>query len=514
MSPEDVKEKVLRVVNHRYFIVSLIVFAIVGTVITNACINIAVVAMTPPVQENKTVIGACPALEHSDDSENKNPQDPEDPDTEPKHRLRDIKYDWSESTKSLVFGSFFWSYIACLSFSGQIVQKFGSKWLISACLIGSCLIDTTVPFATKYLWLFLALRVCLGVLHSGCFPAAYDVIFNWVPLKERTICFALLDVANNIAVVTSYTTSGPLMKAYGWPALFWMPAILAGVAGFFATLGIKDKPPVGSEIDREMSDVANGVTNEAFEEEMTDTFDDKPKKSDMKTPFRAILTNRAVLASALFRFSGSWNFMIVMAKIPSYLKDIQREDISSNGFINAGMATLAGISLVINGSLSDVIINRGILSRTRTRKMFALFSGLSAATLMMCIPAAGCSTSTLHVILLLQAFGGGFGAGCDAALPSEMTTNFPAVTYAIVNTIALSAGFLTPLYAGLILDKIANQWTAWCVVFWSSGVFMICCTLLFQIFGSAERQPFDFVKENERPRALSIPMPPRKFSVF
>ena len=110
--------------------------------------------------------------------------------------------------------------------------------------------------------------------------------------------------------------------------------------------------------------------------EMTDTFDDTPKKSEIKTPLRA------------------------------------------NGFINAGMATLACISLVINGSLSDVIINRGILSRTRTRKMFALFSGLLAATLMMCIPASRCSTSALHIILLLQAFGGGFRGKCYAALAS------------------------------------------------------------------------------------------------
>lgn len=109
---------------------------------------------------------------------------------------------------------------------------------------------------------------------------------------------------------------------------------------------------------------------------MTNTFDEKSKKSQIKTPF------------------------------------------SSNGLMNARMAALAGISRVINGSLSDVIINRGILSRTRTRKKFPLFSGLLAAICMVYIPAARCNTSAFQVIILLQAFEGGFRAECDAALAS------------------------------------------------------------------------------------------------
>jgi MFS family permease len=502
-----VSSTVTQYINPRYLIVALVVLSIVGTVITNACINIAIVAMTPPFDENKTVLGSCSVLDShiQKHEEFEKPSLVEDGNPD---RLRDRVYDWNEKQKGVVFSSFFWSYIACHSFSGQIVQKVGGRWLISICLIGSCIITLLVPFSTDFFLLFLFLRIFLGVLHSAIFPAAYDVLFNWVPVNQRTICFALLDVGTNIATVMSYLTSGSLTKIYGWPALFFMPAIIAGVSAVFATLGIRNKP-LDSALDEEMSDFAEVSTaKEAIEE--IDIFDESKKAP---TPFWAIIKNKAVLAAALNRFCGSWNFFIVMSKIPSYLKDIQHEDISENGIINAGMAALAGVSLIINGSVSDVIINRGWLSRTRTRKAFSFCSGTFAAVCMMCIPLAGCNPSTLHIILFLQAFGGGFGAGCDAALPSEMTKNFPAVTFAIVNTIGMSAGFLTPLYAGVILDNVENQWKAWSILYWTSGGFMIFCVVLFQIFGSAERQEFDFVQDVNKPVIPERPRP-RKFSHF
>jgi len=181
------------------------------------------------------------------------------------------------------------------------------------------------------------------------------------------------------------------------------------------------------------------------------------------------------------------------------------------------MAALVGTSLLVNGTLSDVIINKGWLSRTRTRKMFSLLSGYSAASLLMLIPAAGCNAGGLQAILFLQAFGAGFGAGCDAALPSEMTKNFPAITFAIVNTIAMSACFIAPKYAGLILDKIDNKWAAWNTLFFSSGIFMIISCSLFAVLGSAERQEFDMIEDEteERPGIGRVDFPsPRKFSVF
>ena len=472
-----------------YFIVSLVTLGIIGAIITNACISIAVVAMTSNHEDqNKTVIGSCPVIESAKEF---NPSDKTETAGD-STRLRDKVYDWSQATQSIIFGASFIAYITVLSTSGQLVQRFGGRWFLAGCLFGCCLINAIIPFSTEILLLFIGLRLCLGVVHSAAYPSGYDIIIKWVPPKQRSVCFALLDVGANVAIITSLTTSGPILNAYGWPGIFWMPSIFAGITCVLVTLGIRNKPPPKSESKHELSEM--GESKAKLEELNEETV---PKKK-ASTPFKAILTNRAVLAAALIRFSDVWGFNLAASKIPAYLNDIQHEDISNNGFINAGMSVFSAISMILSGYFSDFIINKGWMSRTRTRKTFGLLTGLFVSIPMMCIPLVGCSTSNLHVILFLMSFASGFSTGCDSSLPAEITSNYAAVTFAIISTVGASTGFIAPAVAGLILDNIENQWTAWSVVFYSSGIFMILSSTIFQFIGSAETQPFDSIGEKDK----------------
>ena len=481
-----------------YFIVSLVTLGIIGTVITNACISIALVAMTSDQEDqNKTVIGSCPVTESIEDVD-LNPKNDTTETAGDSTRLRDKVYDWSQATQSTIFGAVFIAYIIVLSTAGQLVQRFGGRWFLAGCLFGSCFIDAIIPFSTDYLVLFIGLRLCLGVIHSAAFPAGYDIITKWVPPEKRSVCFAFLDVGVNLAIITSLTTSGPILNAYGWPGIFWMPSIFAGISCMLVALGIRNKPSSRNESEHELSEMGE---SKAKLEELNQATVSKKRAS---TPFKAILTNRAVLAAALIRFSDGWGFNIAASKIPAYLNDIQHEDISSNGFINAGMSVLSAISMILSGYFSDFIINKGWMSRTRTRKTFGLLTGLFVSIPMMCIPLVGCSTSNLHVILFLMSFASGFSTGCDSSLPAEITSNYAAVTFAIISTVGASTGFIAPAVAGLILDNIENQWTAWSVVFYSSGIFMILSSTIFQFIGSAETQPFDSIGENDKSKN-SIP---------
>ena len=88
-------------------------------------------------------------------------------------------------------------------------------------------------------------------------------------------------------------------------------------------------------------------------------------------------------------------------------------------------------------------------------------------------------------------------AGSDASLPSEMSTLFPGELFSILNMISMSAGFVAPAFAGLILDNMKDEWAAWCVVFWSSAILLILSNIVFILFASAERQPFDMIEESK-----------------
>lgn len=110
----------------------------------------------------------------------------------------------------------------------------------------------------------------------------------------------------------------------------------------------------------------------------------------------------------------------------------------------------------------------------------------------MCIPATGDSVKAVYTILCISSFCGEVGSSL-MAIPSDLTQNFAPVTYSMAMMMASAASFLGPSFGGLILDNLKNQRTAWCTLYWTTGLIVILATLNFLRFGSAERQNFDLV---------------------
>ena len=136
-------------------------------------------------------------------------------------------------------------------------------------------------------------------------------------------------------------------------------------------------------------------------------------KTPLQTPWRGIVTNKSVIATAFFKFAQAWVATIMGTKLPVYLKDVMHQSIKANGIINAGACLLTGISLMTVGYLSERVIERKWLERTRCRKMFSLVTGTGTGIVIMCIPAAGCSLPALLTVVFFYAIVAGFKAGSD-----------------------------------------------------------------------------------------------------
>lgn len=214
-----------------------------------------------------------------------------------------------------------------------------------------------------------------------------------------------------------------------------------------------------------------------------------------KVPWARILTNVPVLVTGLFKFAVSWNFMVFYTKMPSFLHEVAGVDITSNGVINAMNNICIAISLMTFGYLSEKIIESGWLTRTECRKFFAIFSGFCQALAIASIPymAANSNLTFLTILLFATSFCNGCQSGSDIPLPSEMTKAFPATLYALLNIIATSTGIIVPPFVAFILNVFGEDRNfGWSVVFYMSSSLTIVSTIIFMLFSSAERQPFDF----------------------
>ena len=473
----------------RYFTVSLIVLSALVVYITRQNLNLAMVSMTENDKTNQNHVSGeveiCPKKYTENINTTLPDTDKESLDVHHELRLRDKKYYWSQSTQGYIFGGFFWSYIVLQMFTGVLAQKYGGYPIIVVCLLVSAVISGATPFVTDYVWLLILLRVLLGCFQSGFFPAAFGLICRWIPTNARSVCFALLDMGSVLGSIATFYTTGYIDKTYGWPSLFFIPGILTAAVFILVAFTLRSDPNECSFISlRELRFINEDVKKGKLED-----------KKSHKTPFLKIIRNVPVLTAAFFKFSHTFVGMMIGSKLPVYLDKVMNEDLEDNGHVNAYINLIIGASILMNGFLSDLIINRGYLSRTRTRKSFSIVSGFISATCIMCIPSAGCDTKKLHTILYFWSLAHGFVAGSDAPLPSDMTKNFPAVMYALLNMVSMSCGFFAPAFAGLLLDNMKNQWMAWSIIFYFSSGLLILSTIVFLVFASAERQPFDFIDD-------------------
>lgn len=489
----------------RFFICFLCVLAACLSYVCRGNINIAIVSMAgqPHENVNHSVIihsPVCPEneilLSASQVSFNSSAQSSD----------HDKTYDWSQSLQGFILGSFYYSYILFQMPAGIAAEKFGGRYVVSMSLFGSCIISLLTPVVTDWVALLIFVRFVMGATQAGLFPASFGILCRWMPKKERTTAFALLNVGRSIGLILPYFTSGPLISSYGWQSMFYIPGVITFFALIIFVVVVRSGPEEHSLISQyelqyirthsQEEDTDNDLDNNNISRNLQEDYKTQEERKVLPIPWMAICTNSSVLSVAFFQFSIFYILTILNAMLPKYLDEVLRIDISTNGMINGILNTISLFSVAITGYASEFVIQRKWLSRTSTRKAFSLVSGGLTGIFIGLIPAVGCNTSALQVIVFLTSFFSGFISGSDTPLPSEMSTNFPASLFALLNMIATSTGFIAPAVAGLILQSMQHSvWFAWSIIFYSSAGLLLLSTVIFLTFVSAERQSFDFSPE-------------------
>ena len=468
--------------------VAIVLISLVGTKISDSGFNLSLQAMirkTNLSDTNNEVLEICPEPQYFKE---KSSEDVIQPTNNNSSRLRDKSYDWDQTTQSLLYGFFFVSSVVFKPIFGILVQKFGGKWFLTGCLFVSCFLSIIFPFTTDYIYLLVVVRLLMGTNAALVFPSVYSIIVNWVPLKRRSLCFSLFGASISFSTIAGLLTTGVILKKYGWPGLFFMPATVSGIIGIITLIFLRDEP---KELDKKLVTSQKMRNNDSQEKIMNEGNDEKKTRS-LSTPFRSILRNKAVLSYLFFQFSQGFTTSVMGSKLPVYFTKVLHEDLGGLATWMAITVGIAGLSSMLSGFIADKLINKKFLNPTNTRKLSAIISGIGTSVCVVCIPAAGCSTKAVYAILCFSSFSEGFSSSL-ISLPSDMTKNFSSFTFSIGAMMQAVAGFVAPLFAGLILDHVKNQWTAWCILYWTTGPMMILTTVVFVICGSAERQDFDFV---------------------
>src|SRR5216684_8953886 len=136
-------------------------------------------------------------------------------------------------------------------FAGGIIDRFGVRSSFAVALTVWSVAAVAHSLATGWIS-FLILRIVLGLGESFYTPAAARVLRDWIPQRERGVCWAVFSTGNFIGAMIAPPLVAWLALRYHWQASF----IVTGASGF-VLLGVwlwfyhsPERHPWLSEVER------------------------------------------------------------------------------------------------------------------------------------------------------------------------------------------------------------------------------------------------------------------------
>lgn len=480
----------------RYIVLFLVLLATAVEYICRYNINVSMVAMVKPINHTGMEnVGVCELPKKSNNSDDSG-------------HVPTGTHDWDSKTQGVILGAFFYTYTLMQIPSGRIAEEFGGRWVVAISLLGSGLLNILTPFLTYSVYIMTISRLILGVLQGGLFPACFAIIFNWFPLKERSVGYAVMEVGTMVGSISASALAGYLAEhgfAGGWPSTFYVSGIIAVISAAVWTPYVTSSPEEHFCVTvGELKTIRHEPTPIATDEEahQPDHDSSKTRRNRKKSPvpWCAILTNKAVLANVFAKFFLRWTFYTLIMKLPTYLNDMLHMSPTKNGFINATMYVITVGPMLGAGYVSERLIQASIIDRTNCRKLFVSMACIGSAICIGLVPFAGCNETAVICLLLIGNTFGALDSAGNIPNPGELSKHYATTIFAIVNMVNTSAGFIVPYLVGLILTEYKNDpMFAWSVVFYLASGISLIGALIYILFGSAERQSFDFDSKLDHP---------------
>lgn len=387
------------------------------------------------------------------------------------------EFDWSYQTKGLVLSSFFYGYIITQLPGGWLAAKIGGNRMFAIGVGATSLLTLfTPPLAHTSTALLITVRILEGLFEGVTYPCIHAVWSRWAPSEERARLATFAFSGSYIGTVVSMPVSSMLAHYTGWPGIFYVFGIVGLVWTTIWWLVVKESPendPHITAAELKYIQETRGATS--------------VNGSQIRHPWKAMLTSGPVWAIVMAHFSENWGFYTLLTFLPTFMHDVFKFQTSQTGFMSAVPYLAMAIVLQVAGHMADWLLKMRILSRTNIRKLFNCGAFLSQTVFM--VAAAYAPSVSGCVVCLTVAVGlGGFAWSGFSVNHLDIAPPHASVLMGLSNTIATLPGIISPPLAGSIVpDRTAEQWR---IVFFISSAIYLLGAIVYGVFCSAEKQPW------------------------
>ncbi len=305
-----------------------------------------------------------------------------------------------------LFSSFLWLYVLCLVPMGWIVDRYGAR-VVNAVGIAVWSGATVLTGLTGSFGTLIATRVLMGVGEATTYPAAGQVVRQWVPLRERALFTTAFNGGAYFGPAVGNLTLATLIAAAGWRSAFYV----CGAIGFVwlaAWLVWYRKPA-------EASWLGTAERSMLIEQSRTETADTAPRSG-----LWALLRSPSMAGVMITQGCGVYTQYLFLTWLPAYLQAERGISLAKSGWLTSLPYFGAVVLTVLLGRLSDSRLSPEAVRQGGRRRMVAAMMLVAAVILF-----APLVTNVYLILLLITVALSGVATtiGLNIALLSDLLRN-------------------------------------------------------------------------------------------
>ncbi|XP_044272677.1 putative inorganic phosphate cotransporter [Tribolium madens] len=396
------------------------------------------------------------------------------------------KFKWSEGDVGWILSGYFYGYFLTVLPGGMISNYIGPWHTLMWSSLGSAFLTALTPICAIKGGMggVVANRFFIGFLGGPAYPAVNDLIAKWAPPKEKGKFLAAM-MGNTLGTVITWILVAAVTSAWGWEWGFYVLAIFMTMYCVAFGIIVRDKP----EIHPWVSDEEKKHIADAQEGHLT-------KKKGFPPYHKMMCFSFPFWALAIAQFGNLWGLNLIITYAPKFMADTLGFDIKAS----AGLAALPYLARLLGsnifGIIGDYMRKKDIMSVTKIRKFFIIFSHFIPGACMILIRAFGCMKEGVITMLVLNQ---GFNGACVVSHlvnSQDLAPNFAGAVYGIINFFGMTTGIFVPKITGYLKTNYKG-FTGPMLIFMFGGIAFIATGVVFILFGSAEVQPWNKKKGDD-----------------
>jgi MFS transporter, ACS family, glucarate transporter len=374
------------------------------------------------------------------------------------------EFGFSAVQMGYLFSAFSWAYVLAQVPGGWLLDRFGPRRVYAASIFawstftllqaGSGWGAQLASGLTAVTTLFM-LRFAVGLAEAPAFPANAKVVASWFPSAERGTASAIFNSAQYFAAVAFTPLMAAITHWFGWHAVY----VSMGLVGMvFALVWVRSmRSPVrhpwvnqaelqhiadgGGLIDMGEAPRAGALASRTMKEGRTAFY------------LKRLLTNRMLLGVYVGQFSINVLTYFFLTWFPVYLVQQRHMSILKAGFMASLPALCGFVGGVLGGLLSDALLKAG-WSLTAARKLPIIGGMLLSVSLILCNYVD--SEWLVVGLMALAFFGKGVGSLGWAVVADTAPREVVGLAGSIFNMFGNTAGIVTPIVIGYIVDTTGS----------------------------------------------------------